>query len=197
MHIMWLTNRIENTYSNANDELQNMFDQYKDHDTITCFPTLIHPQSRGSVTLNSSNPYVDPVIDLNILSHPDDVKILVEGMKYCLTLASTKPMRKLGVRPLPYVMPGCEKYERFSDEHLTCMALAFPFSIHHFSGTCKMGDPNDPTTVVDASLKVKGVHGLRVVDTSIIPILTGGYTMTVTMMIADKAADIILHQYQK
>ncbi|XP_067124762.1 glucose dehydrogenase [FAD, quinone]-like [Centruroides vittatus] len=197
MHIMWLTNRVEKQLSNAIDKLQYMFDQYKDHDIITCFPTLIHPRSRGSVTLKSSNPYVEPVIDLNILSHPDDVKILVEGMKYCLTLASTKPMKKLGVRPLPYVMPGCEKYKHFSDEYLACMALAFPFSIQYFSGTCKMGDPNDPTTVVDASLKVKGVHGLRVVDASIIPIIIGGHTMSVTMMIADKAADMILHQFEK
>ncbi|XP_023240648.1 uncharacterized protein LOC111639101 [Centruroides sculpturatus] len=197
MHIMWLTNRVEKELSNAIDKLQSMFDQYKDHDIITCFPTVIHPRSRGSVTLKSTNPYVEPVIDLNILSHSDDVKILVEGMKYCLTLASTKPMKKLGVRPLPYVMPGCEKYKHFSDEYLTCMALAFPFSVQYFSGTCKMGDPNDPTTVVDASLKVKGVHRLRVVDASIIPIIIGGHTMSVTMMIADKAADMILHQFEK
>ncbi|XP_067120302.1 glucose dehydrogenase [FAD, quinone]-like [Centruroides vittatus] len=191
--IFWHSSRIDNGLSNANDELQSIFDKFKHKDIITCLPYVTRTKSRGVLTLASNNPHDDPLIDFNIFSHPYDLKVEIEGMKYCLKMASTEPLKKFGVRPLPYIMPGCERYEQFSDEYLACMALVFPFSGHHFAGTCKMGHPNDPTAVVDPTLRVKGVQNLRVVNASVIPSLMAGHTMSPVMMIAEKAADMILN----
>ncbi|XP_023210628.1 glucose dehydrogenase [FAD, quinone]-like [Centruroides sculpturatus] len=115
------------------------------------------------------------------------------GSKHCLLMASTKSMRMFGVRPLPFIMPGCEHFKPFSDEYLACIVSVLPLTGYHFVGTCKMGHPDDPSSVVDPSLKVKGIHGLRVVDASIIPSSIGAATMAPTMMIAEKAAEMILH----
>ncbi|XP_067124755.1 glucose dehydrogenase [FAD, quinone]-like [Centruroides vittatus] len=200
MEIFWVTRSASSDSSirktaNAIDKLDKIFEKYSHLDTVTCVPNPTRIKSKGVLTLQSSDPYENPLIDPMYFSHPDDLKLAVEGLKICLQMASTKPMKKLGVRPLPYVMPGCEKYKVFSDEYLGCMLKAFPLSGHHFAGTCKMGHPNDPTTVVDPTLKVKGVQNLRVVDASIIPIMIGGHTNIPTMMIAEKAADFILYDY--
>ncbi|XP_067126609.1 glucose dehydrogenase [FAD, quinone]-like [Centruroides vittatus] len=181
----------------AVEELERIFEKYSLLDTITCSSRVTRPKSRGMLTLKSNNPYDDPVIDLNLLSNYYDIKISVEGMKFCLQLASTKAMERYSVRPLSYIIPGCEKYKLYSDEYLECMLIAFPLSAHHFVGTCKMGHPNDPSTVVDTALKVKGIHNLRVIDASVIPTLIGGHTNIPVIMIAEKAADMILQNYFK
>ncbi|XP_023238513.1 glucose dehydrogenase [FAD, quinone]-like [Centruroides sculpturatus] len=185
------------TLLGPNEELQHALDKFKDSDVITCIPFVTRAKSRGTLILNSTDPYEKPLIDLNYFSHPYDIKILIEGMKYCLKLTSTEPMQRFGARPLPYTIPGCEKYEWLSDEYLECMAITFPFAAHHFVGTCKMGHPTDPTTVVDPKLKVKNVKGLRVVDASVIPNNIGCHTMAPVMMIADKVSDYILDDYKR
>ncbi|XP_023224771.1 glucose dehydrogenase [FAD, quinone]-like [Centruroides sculpturatus] len=147
----------------AVEELEKIFEEYSLLDTITCSSRVTRPKSRGLLTLKSNDPYDNPVIDLNLLSNYYDVKISVEGMKFCLQLASTKAMKRYSVRPLSYIIPGCEKYKLYSDKYLECMLIAFPLSAHHFVGTCKMGHPNDPSIVVDNTLKVKGIYNLRVI----------------------------------
>ncbi|XP_067124759.1 glucose dehydrogenase [FAD, quinone]-like [Centruroides vittatus] len=185
------------TLFKPNEELQHALNMFKDSDVISCIPYVARAKSQGVMVINSTDPYDKPLVDLNLFSHPYDIKIIIEGMKYCLKLASTEPMQRFGARPLPYVMPGCEKYEWLSDEYLGCMAVAFPFTAHHFIGTCKMGHPTDPTTVVDSTLRVKDVKGLRVVDASIIPNNIGSHTMAPVMMIADKVSDFILADYKR
>ncbi|XP_067124760.1 glucose dehydrogenase [FAD, quinone]-like, partial [Centruroides vittatus] len=200
LEIFWVSRSVSSDsvlreMSGAVEELKKIFEKYSYLDTISCIPNPTRVKSKGVVSLQSTDPYEYPLIDLNYFSHTDDLKVSVEGLKVCLQMASSKPMKKLGVRPLPYVIPGCEKYELFSDNYLGCMLIAFPLPAHHFAGTCKMGHPKDPTTVVDPTLKVKGVQNLRVVDASIIPIMIGGHTNIPTMMIAEKAADFILDDY--
>ncbi|XP_067124756.1 glucose dehydrogenase [FAD, quinone]-like [Centruroides vittatus] len=167
------------TLLGPNEELQHALNKFKDSDVITCIPFVARAKSRGTLILNSTDPYEKPLIDLNYFSHPYDIKILIEGMRYCLKLASTEPMRRFGARPLPYVMPGCEKYEWLSDGYLECMAITFPFAAHHFTGT------------------VNNVKGLRVVDASVIPNNIGCHTMAPVMMIADKVSDYILDDYKR
>ncbi|XP_023210401.1 glucose dehydrogenase [FAD, quinone]-like [Centruroides sculpturatus] len=170
-----------------------MFEPFTSIDTISCVPYPTRPKSRGFVSIRSSDPHDDPVIDLNFFSHPYDLKVIVEGFKYCLRMASTKAMRKFGVYPLPVNVPGCEHYERFSDEYFACLVTTLPFTIYHYCGTCKMGSYADPTTVVDPTLKVKGVEGLRVADASIMPVVISGHLNIPTMMIGEKASDMILY----
>ncbi|XP_067133594.1 oxygen-dependent choline dehydrogenase-like [Centruroides vittatus] len=98
---------------------------------------------------------------------------------------------------------GCEHYKRFSDEYLACLAIVLPFSVYHYCGTCKMGSDDDPTTVIDPTLKnliviyvffgVKDVKGLRVADASIMPFVVTGHLNIPTYMIGEKAADMILY----
>ncbi|XP_023210655.1 uncharacterized protein LOC111613537 [Centruroides sculpturatus] len=193
LEILWATSGRSDYLLNANEELQKLIDQFKNQDLLNCNPVMTRTKSRGILTLKSNNPYDDPIIDMNMFSHPDDLRVLVEGMKFCLKMAFSEPLKKFGVRPLPYAIPGCEHYEQFSDEYLTCMAWVYPSTLYHYAGTCKMGHPNDPTTVVDPTLKVKGIHGLRVADASIIPMLMVAHSMAPTLMIGEKVADIILH----
>ncbi|XP_067133592.1 glucose dehydrogenase [FAD, quinone]-like [Centruroides vittatus] len=186
--------------ANLKEEVwKTMFEPFTSIDTISCYPYPTRPKSRGFLTIRSSDPHDDPLIDLKFYSNPYDLKIIVEGLKYCLRMASTKAMRKFGVYPLPVSVPGCEHYKRFTDEYLACVATTLPFTVYHYCGTCKMGSVADPTTVVDPTLKVKGVEGLRVADASIMPFVVTGHLNIPTYMIGEKAADMILsdlHQHK-
>ncbi|XP_067122968.1 glucose dehydrogenase [FAD, quinone]-like [Centruroides vittatus] len=161
-------------------------------DTFTIHSTLLRPKSRGYVKLRSANPYQYPIIQPNYLSHPEDILRLVSGMQSALRLAESFPFKKLGSRLFPTNLPGCKRFRRFSKEQLECFARTLTLTLYHPAGTCKMGAVNDPTTVVDPELRVKGVSGLRVVDASIMPNIVSGNLNAPTVMIAEKAADMIL-----
>ncbi|XP_067121219.1 glucose dehydrogenase [FAD, quinone]-like isoform X2 [Centruroides vittatus] len=120
-----------------------------------------------------------------------------EGMKKCLEISSTKVMKKYGVRPFFNVFPGCETYKPYSDKYLECVAKSFTLTNYHPVGTCKMGDPQDHTSVVDPELKVKGVKSLRVIDASIMPKINTGHTEAPALMIGEKGSDLILKHARK
>jgi choline dehydrogenase-like flavoprotein len=150
----------------------------------------LYPKSRGQVTLNSKDPSVDAIIDPQYLSHADDQKVMVEGVKKArdiLAAESFKEHNSWEIGPGPEVQ---------SDEQILDFIRASSETIYHPIGTCKMGSVDDPTTVVDEKLQVKGVKGLRVVDASVMPSLIGGNTNATTIMMAERAADFIKVQYQ-
>ncbi len=144
----------------------------------------LRPQSRGEVAINSKNPEDLPKIIPNYLSTESDQKIAIDSIKVARKIANASPLKQ---HILDEFVPGGSLV---SDEDLLEAAKNNSQSIYHPVGTCKMG--NDKDSVVDDQLKVYGVKGLRVVDASIMPELVSGNTNAPTMMIAEKAAAMIL-----
>ena len=149
--------------------------------------TLLRPKSRGEVTLNSTNPTQAPNIDLNMLSDDQDVKDLIKGLKKTRELMKA-PAFENYLSDEVFPGAGCE-----SDEALEEYVRRKANHIYHPIGTCKMGE--DKMAVVDSELKVHGLQGLRVVDASVMPSLIGGNTNAPTIMIAEKASDLILQDH--
>ncbi|BFZ18798.1 hypothetical protein BsWGS_21837 [Bradybaena similaris] len=155
-------------------------------------PTILPCKSRGTVRLRSRNPYDYPIIDPAFLEKEEDVEGLVQGIRLAERLINTDPLKKHGSHIDKNPLPGCETLQFGSDSYWRCYVRHFGITSHHVAGTCKMGAYDDATAVVDSRLRVKGLEGLRVVDASIMPVLISSNTNAPTIMIAEKAADMIL-----
>ncbi|XP_071114572.1 glucose dehydrogenase [FAD, quinone]-like [Haliotis cracherodii] len=149
------------------------------------------PKSRGSIRLRSTNPFEYPVIDPNYLSHPHDVKTLIRGIRLNQKLHQTKAYKEIGAKLDDTPFPTCTTMQYDTDAYWECYVRALATTGNHGTGTCRMGSPSDPTTVLDPNLRVKGISGLRVVDASVMPNSVSGNTYAPTIMIAEKAADMI------
>ncbi len=150
---------------------------------FTLIPALLNPQSRGTVTLQSTNPADPPAIQANYLQHETDLQVLIEGIKIARQLARSNAFDEIKGKEMA---PGSEV---ISDAAFSAYIRQAANTFWHPVGTCKMG--NDSLAVVDAQLRVHGVAGLRVVDASIMPTITSGNTNAPTIMIGEKAADLI------
>ncbi len=160
---------------------------YPREDGFTILPTLLHPKSRGKITLSSSNPDDPPIIQPNFLQEKEDLIQLVKGGKLVFKIMEQEPIKsQIRVNGIPL--------NRTSDDFLTEHIKKTLETVYHPVGTCKMG--NDSMAVVDPSLKVHGVKNLRVVDASIMPKIISGNTNAPVFMIAEKAADMILKSIQ-
>lgn len=160
-------------------------------DTWTVLPMLLRPRTTGRLLLRDANPWHAPLFYYNYFEDPHDMKVLVEGIKGVLALSETEAFRKLGSLLTPVHMPECAHHAFKSDEYWACMARYFTGTLHHQSGTCKMGPATDPSAVVDPELRVHGVRNLRVVDASIFPKLPAAHLYAPTLMVGEKAADMI------
>jgi choline dehydrogenase len=146
----------------------------------------VRPSSRGHVRIASADSYAAPKIVPNYLSTPEDRKVAADALKLTRRIVAAPALAKYSPEEFK---PGIH----FStDEELAEAAAQVGTTIFHPVGTCKMGRLEDPSAVVDSQLRVKGVRGLRVVDASIMPIVTSGNTNSPTLMIAEKAAQMIL-----
>lgn len=149
----------------------------------SCHVCLLRPKSRGSVTLASGDPFAAPLIDPNFLAERDDVDRLVRGFKL---------MRKILNQPALAGYRGRElaaSGDAQTDAQIEQFIRGYADTIYHPVGTCRMGP--GASDVVDASLCVRGVQGLRVIDASIMPTIVGGNTNAPVIAIAEKAADLI------
>jgi choline dehydrogenase len=150
---------------------------------LEAYIELLRPESRGEVTLRSTNPADKARIRLNILKAPEDLATLRRGVRMMRDIYKTRPLADTIVRE---TYPGADKH---SDDALDAYLRDAAEVGHHPVGTCKMG--TDAMAVVDPELRVHGIKGLRVVDASIMPEVPSGNTNAPTIMIAEKAADLI------
>ncbi|XP_043257477.1 glucose dehydrogenase [FAD, quinone]-like isoform X2 [Colletes gigas] len=160
------------------------------HYSYWIIPLNLRPRSRGYIKLRSKDPQEYPAIVPNYFDDPHDLDILVEGAKIVHEMRNTPTLKKLNARLR--CDPQCSsKHQCASDDYWRCLARMYTMTIYHPSGTCKMGPKNDTMAVVDPRLRLYGVDKLRVIDTSIMPKLVSGNTNAPTIMIAEKAADMI------
>ena len=153
---------------------------------MTCGGWQLRPQSSGYVRARSPDPFQLPGIQPNYLQHPTDQKVAVASLRMARRILATPAMAAFCETELA---PGADT---LTDEALLEHARRTGTTCCHAVGTCRMGPASDPGAVVDAELRVHGLQGLRVVDASIMPMITSGNTNAPTMMIAEKAADMIL-----
>jgi choline dehydrogenase len=146
---------------------------------------LMRPTSLGSVTLNSTDPRQPPRIVFNYLQTEQDRADMRAGARLVREIINQPAMEAFKGKEL---VPGPDAQ---NDAELDAWARRVTETGYHASGTCKMGPSGDPEAVVDAQLRVHGIEGLRVVDASIMPIIVSGNTNAPTVMIAEKAADMI------
>ena len=150
---------------------------------FSCHVCLLRPESRGSVWLQSADPYAAPAIDPNFLGEQADLDSMVAGFKMTKRLLDAPALKALQTSDV--FTAGVE-----SDDDIRKTLRQYVDTVYHPVGTCKMGT-GDPLAVVDPTLKVYGLEGLRVADASVMPILIGGNTNAPTIMIGEKAADMI------
>lgn len=173
--------QIRATHASFKDVRRRILD---DLPGLTVAPNQSRPESRGSIHIKSADPKAAPAIRPNFLSDPLDQRTLVDGMRICRDIVNTKAMRHY----IDQELEPCAEAE--SDDELLAVARANGSTVFHPIGTCRMGQ--DPMAVVDERLRVRGINGLRVVDASIMPVLPSGNTNAPTIMIAEKASDMIL-----
>ena len=149
---------------------------------VSCHTCILRPKSRGWVRLASNNPLDQPLINPNFLAEDDDVSTLLKGIRLTQKIMESDAMKR-------YAQVETHPVSHLSDEQLVSAIRKRTDTVYHPVSTCRMGI--DEMAVVDNELRVHGMEGLRVIDASVMPTLVGGNTNAPTIMIAEKAADII------
>ena len=151
---------------------------------------MSRPRSAGTIRLRDTDPASTPVIQANYLQDPEDLRVLVEGVRLARRLAATQAFQPWVGRE---IRPGPDAQD---DEALAAFVRRTVETLYHPVGTCRMGPAgdlgSDRPPVVDPELRVHGVDGLRVIDASIMPIIPAGNTNAPTIMVAEKGADLCL-----
>jgi choline dehydrogenase len=151
---------------------------------VTCYAHPMRPESRGHIHVVSTDPRKPPAINFNFLSSPVDAALTVRAVRIARAIMTAPAMAPLRVSEMA---PGVD---RNTDDEILDWVKAAAETTYHPVGTCKMG--TDAMAVVDAKLRVHGIAGLRVADASIMPTLTSGNTNAPSIMIGEKAADMVL-----
>ena len=153
---------------------------------VTITTVLVKPKSRGSVELRSANPEDMPLVSPNLLQHPDDLKMMIEGQRFFRDVLQTG---ELGKRIRKVIAP---EGPDLSDAVMGAHCRRFVKTNYHPAGTARMGADGDSNAVLDALMRVRGIDNLRVCDMSAVPNITAGNTNAPAMMLGDRCADFVL-----
>ncbi|ODM93744.1 Glucose dehydrogenase [FAD, quinone] [Orchesella cincta] len=165
---------------------------------IFAYPYLGRQKSRGTVKLDPTNINNQPLIDFNFLSDPRDFQITIDSIQMTMKIMEeTVPYRFLGARYPPVPLTVCQHLHFRSEEYWECYVKQMLVGGNHPVGTCKMGVSTDPEAVVDSKLRVIGIDGLRVVDASIMPVITNANVQAAIFAIGEKGADEILKEWDR
>ncbi|XP_021937871.1 neither inactivation nor afterpotential protein G isoform X3 [Zootermopsis nevadensis] len=170
------------------------FSHNKTQEGFVLLASCLLPSSRGIVTLNDADPSNEPVIDPQYLQHPHDIACMIRAVKLAISLSSSQPFQHLGAKLHLPQLEECQHLEvdPQNQSYLECIIRTAAITGYHPGGTCKMGSPHDKTTVVDPQLRVRGLHGLRVMDASVMPTPVSGHPNSILIAMADRTADLIL-----
>jgi len=149
---------------------------------VTAGPVLLQPTSRGTVRLSSADPTAPPAIDPCYLQGPGDLETMIAGVRQTQRLLATAAMA-------PFVGEPIEAPAGDDDASIEAFLAAQAETLYHPAGTCRMG--GDDGSVVDPELRVRGVEGLRVADTSVMPTLNRGHTHAPAVMIGERCAELL------
>jgi choline dehydrogenase len=152
-------------------------------DGVTFTTCLLRPKSRGTVRLRSGDPLDPPVVDGGFLKHPDDIRLMIAGIRFARTFLAASPIKEKIAREM---LPGAD---RTSDDDLHAHCKRMVKTNYHPVGTARMGRSDDPMAVLDARLRVRGIEGLRVFDCSVMPQIVSGNTNAPAMAIAHRAVE--------
>jgi choline dehydrogenase len=153
---------------------------------VTMMASLTQPRSRGSVRLRSTDPLVDPIVDLNWLSDPGDAALMVKGLRFLRKIAATDPFTSIIAEERA---PGPQRQTDADLEHYLRDTVE---SAYHPVGTCKAGRDGDEMAVLTPDLRVRGVENLRVFDASMMPSIISANTNAPVMAVADRAVDLMI-----
>ncbi|XP_052755716.1 glucose dehydrogenase [FAD, quinone]-like isoform X2 [Galleria mellonella] len=165
------------------------------YNLVNIYPILLRPKSKGKVMLHKKNPkYGRPVIQANLLKETEDLVTLVDSIDIALQLLVTKEMKKAEIKLAPIDLFPCDRLR--NREQWNCISRHYTKAMSNPIGTCQMGE-NKTISVVDYELKVHGLEGLRIADASVMPTHVRGGIFAPTMMIAEKASNIILKDWKE
>lgn len=153
---------------------------------------ILHPSSKGNIQLATNNPLDRPIIDPKCFSNDLDVETMLQAIRLTQKMINTTAWRSIDAKYIRLDFPGyCGDVTYDTDDYWKCIIRNFAVAANHQTCTCRMGSPTDPTAVVDPTLKVIGISNLRVADASVMRNVPSGNTNGPSMMIGEKAADII------
>lgn len=166
----------------------------KNYEILTIYLYLLKVKSRGTVKLRSCSYKDKPKINMNLLSHKEDVEALVRAVKLQTAHTNTNTFRRRGVKFICMPIPNCD-HPCGSDEYNRCYVFHYATTGYHVCGTSKMGPNTDAKAVVDPQLRIRGIENVWQMDAGIMPVVPSGNTNTGTVMIAERGADFIKKVY--